>query len=498
MAEQQNLVYEQINWGWLNDYAGYKFAPITFYEQLYTSDGRSFKNMFNDILDDLKDGTFVVGASQRLVQENDDGTYTPYNPGMKLSDGSPSAFNEFKPIYFLDGKPSICPYLNIDSNGNINIAHEQDENGLWQISIRKDKDEKILNDTWGNSVLPAERYNDYTIYSGYLYGDKIISRNSNETDYTYINFGNIKATNKIDVPTVNSTTVNSTTVNSTTVNSTIVNSNVNFTNPIKLKFNGDVTEITTNVTSSNNTFTTSLTLKNSGVTSGTYGQESASTLAAGGTFIIPCFTVNSKGLITAAKEYTMTLPSSASTLKITEISSITASDKYYLTAGKGVSGEQALYSSSDVYLTKEDGTTDAVLMGAAWNDYAEFRKQQETIEPGYCVTSNDRGEVSKTTIHLQSCDGIVSDTYGFAIGKTEEYQTPLAVSGRVLAYCHGERNDYHSGDVVCAGPEGKVYKMTRDEIQKYPDRIVGIVSEIPEYDTWNNKVINNRIWIKVK
>jgi hypothetical protein len=32
MAEQQNLVYEQINWGWLNDYAGYKFAPITFYE----------------------------------------------------------------------------------------------------------------------------------------------------------------------------------------------------------------------------------------------------------------------------------------------------------------------------------------------------------------------------------------------------------------------------------------------------------------------------------
>ena len=217
--------------------------------------------MFNGILDDLKDGTFVVGASQKLVQENDDGTYTPYNPEMNLPDGSPSAFNEFKPIYFLDGKPSICPYLNIDSNGNINVSHEQDENGLWQLSTRKDADGNVLNDTWGNNVLPVEGYNDYTIYSGYLYGDKIISRNSNETDYTYIDFGNIKATNKIDVPTVNSTTVNS----------TIVNSNVNFTNPIKLKFNGDVNEITTNVTSSNNTFTTSLTLKNSGVTAGTYG-----------------------------------------------------------------------------------------------------------------------------------------------------------------------------------------------------------------------------------
>ena len=137
-------------------------------------------------------------------------------------------------------------------------------------------------------------------------------------------------------------------------------------------------------------------------------------------------------------------------------------------------------------------------MGAAWNDYAEFRDQIETLEPGYCVASNNSGKVYLTSEKCQACDGIVSDTYGFAIGRTEQYQTPLAVSGRVLAYFNGERLEYQAGDTVCAGPNGKICKMTREEIREYPDRIVGIVSEIPEYEEWNGKKVNNRIWIKVK
>lgn len=142
----------------------------------------------------------------------------------------------------------------------------------------------------------------------------------------------------------------------------------------------------------------------------------------------------------------------------------------------------------------------AKFYGAVWNDYAEFRTQKEYIEPGYCVASANNGQVYKTTKKFQACDGIVSDTFGFAIGETDECKTPLAVAGRVLAYFHGNREDYHSGDTVCAGPEGKVMKMTREEIREYPDRIVGIVSEIPEYDTWGsgNVEVNNRIWIKVK
>ena len=135
-----------------------------------------------------------------------------------------------------------------------------------------------------------------------------------------------------------------------------------------------------------------------------------------------------------------------------------------------------------------------------WNDYAEFRNQSEDIEPGYCVASADDGKVYKTTEKFQACDGIVSDTFGFSIGQTNECKTPLAVAGRVLAYCEGERSDYHAGDTVCAGINGLVCKMTREEIKEYPDRIIGIVSEIPDYETWGsgNVPVNGRIWIKVK
>ena len=141
-----------------------------------------------------------------------------------------------------------------------------------------------------------------------------------------------------------------------------------------------------------------------------------------------------------------------------------------------------------------------VLMGAAWNDYAEYRSQEEEIGPGYCVKSADNGKVSKTTEKYAACDGIVSDTFGFSIGKTDTCQTPLAVAGRVLAYYEGNREDYHAGDTVCAGPNGKVMKMTREEIKEYPDRIIGLVSEIPEYETWgqNDIKVNGRIWIKIK
>ena len=138
--------------------------------------------------------------------------------------------------------------------------------------------------------------------------------------------------------------------------------------------------------------------------------------------------------------------------------------------------------------------------GAVWNDYAEFRNQDEEIEPGYCVTSSKSGKVYKTIERLQYCEGIVSDTYGFSIGETDNCKTPLAVSGRVLAYYDGDINDYEIGDVVCATKNGLITKMTREEIKEYPDRIVGIVSEIPEYETWGsgNVTVNGRIWIKVK
>ena len=42
--------------------------------------------------------------------------------------------------------------------------------------------------------------------------------------------------------------------------------------------------------------------------------------------------------------------------------------------------------------------------------------------------------------------------------------------------------------------------MTDSEIAQNPDRIVGIVSEVPTYETWgtHNVKVNGRIWITVK
>lgn len=132
-------------------------------------------------------------------------------------------------------------------------------------------------------------------------------------------------------------------------------------------------------------------------------------------------------------------------------------------------------------------------MGAAWNDIAEFREGE--CEAGYCVCEDGNGKLIKSSKHLQKCPYVVSDTYGFAIGETEKCKLPIAISGRVLV---NSRESLKVGDVVCAGKDGYVEKMNRLEIILFPDRILGIVSEIPSYNVWNDLVyVNNRIWIKV-
>ena len=64
-------------------------------------------------------------------------------------------------------------------------------------------------------------------------------------------------------------------------------------------------------------------------------------------------------------------------------------------------------------------------------------------------------------------------------------------------YPFENKNDYVVGDAVCTGPNGTVSKMTREEIKEWPDRILGYVSSIPDYEYWNSKKVDNRIWIRV-
>ena len=143
--------------------------------------------------------------------------------------------------------------------------------------------------------------------------------------------------------------------------------------------------------------------------------------------------------------------------------------------------------------------------GAVWNDYAECRRA-DSQEPGYVMFEKGDDSLSKTVERLQHFAGVVSDTWGFSQGETDEAKTNIAVAGRVLVYPYRDRNEYKPGDCVCAAPGGKVDIMTREEVVQYPDRIVGTVSCVPDYEEWGGGEladrdpvkVNGRIWIKVK
>lgn len=157
-------------------------------------------------------------------------------------------------------------------------------------------------------------------------------------------------------------------------------------------------------------------------------------------------------------------------------------------------------------------TCSAPLYGAVWNDYAEFRKgQMNNLKPGQVVTEIGNGEMKLANKKLQKGCKILSDTFGFAIGETKECKLPIAVSGRVLVYCDTPKEELEPGDCLCANYNGNAIKMTQEEIINYPDRIIGTVSEIPNYEIWHGgeyrpEIKNNpediqvdgRIWVYVR
>ena len=159
------------------------------------------------------------------------------------------------------------------------------------------------------------------------------------------------------------------------------------------------------------------------------------------------------------------------------------------------------YAASSTKTVQTGGAVVAnKVYGAIWNDYAEYRNTLHNVKAGRCVYECGDGSLKLANQRLLPGANIVSDTFGFAIGETDKSKTPLAVSGRVLAYPNEDRYSYAPGDPVCSGPNGTISKMTRDEVMKYPERIVGTVSEIPEYFTWGtgNVKVDGRIWIKIR
>ena len=162
------------------------------------------------------------------------------------------------------------------------------------------------------------------------------------------------------------------------------------------------------------------------------------------------------------------------------------------------SGAQAVYVSSPVTVNNVG------VFNAVWNDYAEYRSSSVN-EPGYAI--NPYG--NKTTHRLESGVRIISDTYGFSVGGDEDSvgMAPIGLAGRVLAYPYRDKSEYKIGDAVCSAPGGTIDIMTREEIKEYPERIIGIINEIPDYEIWEPSRDDNgrgviytkgRIWIDIK
>lgn len=140
------------------------------------------------------------------------------------------------------------------------------------------------------------------------------------------------------------------------------------------------------------------------------------------------------------------------------------------------------------------------LYGAVWNDYAEFR-EGDTIEPGKCVIEVGDDTLITSTERMMPGANITSDTFGFAIGETEQAKTPIAVSGRVLAYPYESHEEFKKniGRPVCSGPDGTVSIMTDEEYRDKGYCAIGTISAVPDYEEWGTgKVkVNGRVWIKV-
>lgn len=156
--------------------------------------------------------------------------------------------------------------------------------------------------------------------------------------------------------------------------------------------------------------------------------------------------------------------------------------------------------AAQIWLGTDASLHASAVWGAVWNDYAECR-EADTIEPGKCVIEVGDDTLTTSTERLMPGANITSDTFGFSIGETEQAKTPIAVSGRVLAYPYESREEFKKniGRPVCSGPNGTVSIMTDKEYRDKGYCAIGTISAVPDYEEWGTgKVkVNGRVWIKV-
>jgi hypothetical protein len=167
--------------------------------------------------------------------------------------------------------------------------------------------------------------------------------------------------------------------------------------------------------------------------------------------------------------------------------------------------EGALYGGVDA----PDGTTRlnfdgelyaAKIHNAVWNDVADFQKIIDEAIPGKCYYDTLEGAKICNERCQKSVIGILSDTYGIAVGnRGDDDHAPFAIAGWTLAYVD---DICEPGDPLTCNETGNLSKMSIDEIRNYPERIVAIYKKPEKEELWGtleNKIfVNGRHWVKVK
>jgi hypothetical protein len=154
------------------------------------------------------------------------------------------------------------------------------------------------------------------------------------------------------------------------------------------------------------------------------------------------------------------------------------------------SGNRVLGYNGYLYATR--------VYNAIYNDVADYFEVPEEIVVEYGKTYIYNGETAlKSQDYCQiGILGIATDTYGFGVGKkNHNKQIPISVAGFVLAYVDKE---YQSGTPLTSSSDGNLTEMIREDVSKYPERLVATYIKREPLLKWNDIEVNGRYWVKVK
>lgn len=143
--------------------------------------------------------------------------------------------------------------------------------------------------------------------------------------------------------------------------------------------------------------------------------------------------------------------------------------------------------------------TTGKLYAAVYNDLADYTdvEKETPLKFGYVyvVDENFKHRLSKKYCE-EGILGISTDTAGLHMGlKSDVKQVPISKAGYVLAYVD---KIYRSGTPLTSTKGGRLTEMKREDVVKYPERMVATFYKPEKEKEWKEVKVNGRHWVKVR